>query len=164
MHVPGNQPGYRTERPYVKYASDGQDTIHFAYTNAHPNEAPDVNIYYGSIRDGVVERADGSDMSALGTPIAPTDAELVHNAPGPTWIHDVAVGDDGRPVVVFASFPSGTSRTGHMYHYARWTGTRWDVRDITQAGGSITSDTTSPLYSGGITLDDHDPSSLYLSR
>jgi len=164
MHVPGNQPGYRTERPYVKYASDGQDTIHFAYTNAHPNEAPDVNIYYGRIRAGRVERADGTDLSALGTPIAPTDAEKVFDAPGPTWIHDVAVGEDGNPVVVFASFPSGTSRTGHVYHYARWDGTEWDVRDIVAAGGSITGDTSSPLYSGGITLDHQRPSSLYLSR
>jgi len=164
MHVPGDQPGYRTERPYVKYASDGQDTIHFAYTNAHPSEAPDVNIYYGRIRAGRVERADGTDLSALGTPIAPTEAEVVFDAPGPTWIHDVAVGADGRPVVVFASFPTGTSATGHVYHYARWTGASWEVSVITPAGGSISTGGRSPLYSGGITLDHQDPSSLYLSR
>lgn len=163
MNVPNDGASPEAERPYVKYASDGNDTIHFAYTNAHPAEAPDVNIYYGRIRDGVIERADGSDMSALGTPITPTDAEEVHDASGPTWIHDVALGTDGNPVVVFASFPSKSSATDHVYHYARWTGTEWDVRVVTPAGGSMSPE-RSPLYSGGITLDQQDPSSLYLSR
>ena len=40
------------ERPYVKYDSSGGDTIHVAYTNAHPNEFPNVNIYYARVRAG----------------------------------------------------------------------------------------------------------------
>lgn len=163
IHVPNNAPGPASERPYVKYASDGQGTIHFAYTNAHPNENPDVNIYYGRIRNGRVEAADGADIAALGTPIAPRDADRVFDGAGPTWIHDVAVGADGRPVVVFASFPTSTSATDHVYHYARWNGSAWDVREIVAAGGSI-SPARSPLYSGGITLDQDDPTTVYLSR
>ena len=164
MHVPNNQPGPDAERPYVKYASDGQGTIHFAYTNAHPNETPDVNIYYGRIRAGRVEAADGADLSELGTPIAPRDADRVFDGAGPAWIHDVAAGAGGRPVVVFASFPSATSATDHLYHYARWNGSSWDIHAITPAGGSISTGGRSPLYSGGITLDHDDPSTVYLSR
>jgi len=139
IHVPNNAPGPAAERPYLKYASDGQDTIHFAYTNAHPNENPDVNIYYGRIRAGRVEAADGADISELGTPIAPRDADRVFDGAGPAWIYDVAVGADGRPVVVFASFATGTSATDHLYHYARWNGSSWEVHQITPAGGSISN-------------------------
>lgn len=64
-------------------------------------------------------------------------------------------------MIVFASFPSAAD---HRYHYARWTGTSWDVHEITLAGGSIRGDGGSPYYSGGITLDHEDPSRVYLSR
>ncbi|MBA2794482.1 MAG: BNR-4 repeat-containing protein [Thermoleophilaceae bacterium] len=164
IHVPNNEPGPAAERPYLKYASDGQDTIHFAYTNAHPNENPDVNIYYGRIRAGRVEAADGADISELGTPIAPRDADRVFDGAGPAWIYDVAVGADGRPVVVFASFATGTSATDHLYHYARWNGSSWEVHQITPAGGSISTGGRSPLYSGGLSLDHDDPTNVYLSR
>lgn len=164
IHVPNNPPGPEVERPYLKFAGDGRGTIHFAYTNSHPTETPDVNIYYGRIRGGRVEAADGADLAPLGTPIAPRDADRVFDGAGPTWIHDVAVGADGKPVVVFASFPSATSATGHLYHYARWNGSTWDVHTIVPAGGSISTGGRSPMYSGGITLDHDDPTTVYLSR
>ncbi len=162
IRVPGESAA-QNERPYLKFASRGEDTVHFAYTNAHPNEAADVNVYYGRIRDGKVEEANGAFISDLGNPIGPREADKVFDGAGPTWIHDVAVGTDGRPVLVFASFPAAGSTTGHVYHYARWTGESWEVHTITAAGGSI-SPGRSPLYSGGITLDHDDPSTVYLSR
>jgi hypothetical protein len=153
-----NVPG---ERPYVKYDSSGGDTIHFAFTNAHPREAPDVNIYYARYRAGAIERADGTRIGTLGTAITPADADKVFDGPEQAWVHDVAADSAGRPVIVFASFPSPTD---HRYHYARWTGSGWDVHQITPAGGSISADGKEPQYSGGITLDHEDPSRVYLSR
>ena len=50
------------ERPYVKYDSKGGDTIGFAFTNAHPAEAGDVNIYYAYYKHGGIYRADGSQQ------------------------------------------------------------------------------------------------------
>ena len=94
------------ERPYVKYDSDGESTIHIAFTNAHPNESGDVNIYYAAYRDGALRRADGTVIGALGTAISPSAADLVFDAPQNAWIHDVAHDDQGRPVLVFASFAS----------------------------------------------------------
>jgi len=150
------------ERPYTKYHSNGRDTIHVAFTNAHPGEYPDVNVYYARIRGDRIERADGAQAGTLGgAPIAPGDADLVYDGTEPAWVHDVAEDDAGRPVIVLASFPS---RDDHRYRYARWTGDRWDVREITPAGGSFRGDGGSPYYSGGITLDHEDPSRVYLSR
>jgi hypothetical protein len=150
------------ERPYVKYAASGGDTIHVAYTNAHPSEFPDVNIYYARVRAGRIEHANGGPIASLAdAPIAPAAGDEVFNPSQPTWVHDVAADPQGRPVIVFARFPSAAD---HRYHYARWNGSGWDVREMTLAGGSFRGDGGSPYYSGGLTLDHEDPSRVYLSR
>src|ERR687895_606794 len=148
------------ERPYTKYAASGGDTIHVAYTNAHPAEFGDVNIYYARLRGGRIERAGGQQIGTLGgSPISPDQGDLIFSER--SWVHDVAADASGRPVIVFASLPSATD---HRYHYAHWNGTAWVVRPITAAGGSFRGDGGSPFYSGGLTLDHEDPSRVYLSR
>ena len=149
------------ERPYTKYAASGGDTIHVAYTNAHPGEYPSVNVHYARIRAGKIERANGQEVGTLAAPIAPSAGDLIFDAAEPAWVHDVAADSAGRPVILFASFPSATD---HRYQYARWTGTAWEVNEITAAGGSFRGDGGSPYYSGGLTLDHEDPSRVYLSR
>jgi hypothetical protein len=149
------------QRPYVKYDSNGTDTIHFAFTQGHPQSVTDTNIYYARYRAGKIERADGTQAGSLGTPIAPADADVVFDEAAEAWIHDIALDGAGRPVVVLASFPTTTD---HRYHYARWTGSAWETHEIVAAGGSISSDGLQPYYSGGITLDHEDPSRVYLSR
>ncbi|MEA2364911.1 MAG: hypothetical protein QOI32_423 [Thermoleophilaceae bacterium] len=149
------------ERPYVKYDSSGGDTIHMGYTNAHPGEFGDVNIYYARVRAGKVERAGGEQIGSLDDPITPAEGNLVYDGTEQAWVHDVAADSAGNPVIVFASFPSATD---HRYHYARWTGSAWDVHQITPAGGTFREDGGSPYYSGGLTLDHENPSRVYLSR
>ena len=151
------------ERPYAKYAESGGDTIHVAYTNAHPNEFPSVNVYYARIRAGQIERAGGQPIGTLaGAPIAPEAGDLIFDQPEPSWVHDVAADASGNPVIVFASFPSPGD---HRYHYARWTGAAWQVSEITAAGPSFREELRpADYYSGGLTLDHEDPSRVYLSR
>jgi PKD repeat protein len=149
------------ERPYVKYDSSGGDTIHVAYTNAHPTEFGDVNIYYARVRAGKIERVGGQQIGSLDDPITPGEGDLIYDGAEQAWVHDVAADSAGRPVIVFASFPSAAD---HRYHYARWTGSAWDIHQITPAGGSFREDGGSPYYSGGLTLDHEDPSHVYLSR
>jgi hypothetical protein len=151
------------ERPYAKYAESGGDTIHVAYTNAHPNEFPSVNVYYARIRAGRIERATGQQIGTLGgTPIAPEAGDPIFDRAEPSWVHDVAADASGNPVIVFASFPSPSD---HRYHYARWTGAAWDVHEITPAGGSFREELRpADYYSGGLTLDHEDPSRVYVSR
>ena len=150
------------ERPYVKYDSSGGDTIHVAYTNAHPGEFSDVNIYYARIRAGKIERAGGTQIGSLDDPITPGEGDDVSDDPTePAWVHDVAADSAGRPVIVFATFPTAAD---HRYFYAHWTGSAWEVHQITPAGGSIAENGASPYYSGGLTLDHEDPSRVYLSR
>jgi len=149
------------ERPYVKYDSSGGDTIHVAYTDAHPGEFGDVNIHYARVRGGLIERSDGTQIGSLDDPIAPGEGDMVYNPVEPTWIHDVAADSAGNPVIVFARLFSSTD---HRYYYARLEGGVWQVRLITPAGGTFREDGGSPYYSGGLTLDHEDPSRVYLSR
>jgi len=149
------------QRPYVKYASNDSDTIGFAFTNAHPAATSDVNIYYAYYRAGSLYRVDGTRIATLGQAISPSQASTVYDTAYKAWVHDVALDSSGRPVVVFAAFPSTSD---HRYMYARWTGTRWATSKITPAGGSISLDGKEPYYSGGITLDHEDPSTVYLAR
>jgi hypothetical protein len=157
-----NSPGHR---PYLKVASDGDDEIHFAFTQAHPRNAV-TNIYYARYQAGNLHRANDSliePVSAL--PMSLTQPEKVYDAAAhgnvKAWVHDVAIGQDGNPIVVFATFPTNGD---HRYHYARWNGTRWVDREFAHAGGSMSPDGHEPNYSGGATLDHEDPSRVYLSR
>lgn len=92
-------------RPYTKYASSGDDTIHVAFNNAHPNEHANVNVYYARIRAGLIERAGGQQIGSLDAPIAPADADLIYDGAEPTWVHDVAADASGRPVIVSRASP-----------------------------------------------------------
>ena len=165
------------QRPYAKYATNGTDTIYFTFDDGHPRDIHTNNVYYMALRAGEFYRADGTPIASLasvtgtdgtnggqGTPISNTQADLVYNGSGPdgkAWVQDIAAGPDGRPVIVFATFPNDNN---HRYHYAAWNGTSWQERDFTGGGGSIATVGGETEYSGGISLDHNNPSVVYTSR
>ena len=157
IRVPG-------QRPYVKVDSNGRDEIAFAFTNGHPRNVL-TSIYYAAYRAGSLWTAGGRWIARIASgPIAPGRADLVYNAQAtrvPAWVWDVALDPRGRPVIVYATFPS-TQR--HEYWYADWTGRRWISHFLTFGGGAISPGTIEREYSGGIALDHSDPSIVYLSR
>jgi hypothetical protein len=73
----------------------------------------------------------------------------------------VAVDAAGHPRIVYAVFNSATD---HRYRHARWTGTKWDDRQIVPAGSFFVEDGGEKQYSGGIAFDHADPDVVYLSR
>ena len=154
----------RGQRPYVKVASDGRHRIAFAFTNGHPRRVL-TSIYYAVYRAGSLWTAGGRWIARIaGGPIAPRRADLVYSAHAthvPAWVWDVALDPRGRPVIVYATFPSVQRQE---YWYAAWTGMRWISHFLTTGGGTISPGTREYEYSGGIALDHSDPSILYLSR
>jgi hypothetical protein len=153
------------QRPYVKAASNGTDTIHFAFAQGHPRNLQ-TNIYYARYRAGSFYRANGALIKPVsGLPFTPAQADKVYDAAKhggvKAWIHDVAFDQAGRPIVVFATFPSISD---HRYHYARWTGSGWVDHEFATAGGSMSGDPVEPNYSGGVTLDHANPARVFLSR
>ncbi|MGN9812808.1 BNR-4 repeat-containing protein [Micromonospora sp. BQ11] len=155
-----SSPGHR---PYLKVAANGRDTIHFAFTEAHPRNLR-TSIYYMYYRAGSLYRADGTRIGPMGTAVTPAQATKVYDAAthgAKAWVHDIAIDSSGHPVITYATFPTDAD---HRYRYARWTGTGWFDRELTAAGGTISGDPAEPNYSGGITLDHDDPSVVLMSR
>jgi hypothetical protein len=157
-----NEP-HSSQRPYAKYLShDG--VIHMAYTQAHPRSRP-TSIFYLKYTPGVGwQRAGGADIGT--PPFIPTDGDRVYNAfefDMRAWLHDIAVGSDGHPRLVFATFSRAARWTDHRYWYARWDGTHWRKWQFTRAGPSIDPD-GEVMYSAGIVLDQENPEIVYLAR
>jgi BNR repeat-containing family member len=152
------------QRPYLKVASNGTNTIALAFTNGHPRGVV-TSVYYAAYRDGSLWTAGGRRIAGVAHgQIAPQQADLVYDADKTgvrAWVWDVAIDPAGRPVIVYATFPSPSR---HVYWYAKWTGQRWISHRMTVGGPSISPRTIETEYSGGIALDHADPSIVYLSR
>lgn len=155
------------QRPYIKYASDNVDEIHFAFGDGHPDNLTSNNLYYAYYKNGNFYKANGTligDMNSL--PLSPSSADKVYNSVASgikSWVWDIALNASGRPVIVYATFPS---ETDHRYRYAVWNGSSWIDNEITAAGSHLyeTEFYPQPSYSGGVTLDHENPNIVYLSR
>jgi len=150
------------ERPYVKYASHGVDTIHFAFTDGHPDRPFLNNLYHAYYRRGGLYRSDGTFLHKLAEgPVKTTEATRIYDGAAPTgeaWVWDMALDPAGRPVIVYSSHPSAMD---HRYRYARWNGHAWADQQIAYAGKRLYE--RQAYYSGGICLDPDNLNVVYLS-
>ncbi len=152
------------QRPYLKVDSNGKDTIAFAFTDGHPRERT-TSVYYAAYRNGSLWNAEGHRIGSMNrTPISPSQADRIYNGQSSGvsgWVWDVALNQRGRPVVVYATFPSAKR---HLYWYAHFDGHRWVSHFLAVGGPTISPGTIETEYSGGIALDHANPSVVYLSR
>jgi BNR repeat-containing family member len=156
--------------PYVKIASNGKKRIHILFTDTHPVFSAN-RVNYMVLEDGAFRKADGSIIRKVADvvsarkpdPVKPGEADEIYvgkeDARG--WIWDLAPDKDDRPVLLYSVLSKSGMR--HRYRYARWTGKNWFKSDLTEAGHYIGND-REKYYSGGMTLNDADPDTLYLSR
>jgi hypothetical protein len=149
----------RGRRPYLKVASNGRDTIDFAFSEDNPSNIK-TGIYYARYRKGHFEGASGRRIGGFGAlPLDEHEADRVRaaNTGHPrAWVHDVASDSGGTPSIVYVSYPSTRDL---RYRYAHWDGHRWVDNEIVPAGKPLRG-----RYAGGISLDHEDPSVVYLSR
>ena len=160
---------YRDRRPYMKVSTDGKGKIDFAFTDGHPRNEKNNNIYYMRYSHGALYKADGIKIKNLGEPVRPEEADLVYDANRPgnarSWIWDLAIDKGGKPVVVYAKFPDSVN---HIYSVAKWDGKKWTNQELVNSGpyfprGPVGVSEREPNYSGGICIDHEDPSTLYVS-
>jgi hypothetical protein len=156
-------------RPYVKYASDGKASVHFAFTEAHPANF-DTSIYHAYYRDGKLHRSDGTVIRALRDgPVVPAEATRVFaaDANNVAWIHDLALDEQGRPRLVYSvqkdSAGLGRGKGGHdlRYRFARWDGKMWRDAEIAYAGERLYAGEDD--YAGGICLHPDDEQTVFIS-
>lgn len=160
---------YRNRRPYLKVYSKGTDKIHFAFTDGHPRKEEENSIYYMYYQNGSLHKANGEIIKNLkDAPVSPAETDLVYDASQTkqrAWIWDVAEDEQGNPVIAYARF---IDEQNHIYSYARWDGKKWVNSNLINSGKWFPQtpevvEEREPHYSGGMSLDKEDPSSMYLS-
>lgn len=176
---PVGNPGYTGidgGRPYVKYAQQGQDTVHVVTTEDHPR-AFDNGIYHGFIRSGKWHGSDGREIAPLSqtreTPMKPTDLTCVFrgDADHVAWMCDMHLDRDGHPHILFSVQRGGSADRGqrkagsdgqdHRFHHARWDGTKWLVHEIAHAGRRLYSGEDD--YTGLGAIVPHEPATVFIS-
>ena len=141
-------------RPYAKYDSDGE-RIHAAFTEGNLGAYPN-SIYYAQFDRSGIRAASGRRIARLGSAPSVRRLDPVRRFTGRAqWALDVAVADDGHPVIVYQRRAPAVE-----YWWARHDGRRWRNHLITR----YASRAARPGAVGGATLDHEDPSIVYLSR
>jgi hypothetical protein len=165
-------------RPYVKYASNGRDEIHFVTTEDHPR-AYDNGIWHGMIKvseaGAHLAHSDGTRIAPLSTgrfaEVKPTDLTpvFIGDADNVAWTADVELDERSFPYAAFSiQHGNGAVRTDRTaggddmrYGYARWDGNRWLVHEIAYAGTALYPAEND--YTGLIALDPDDPDVVFIS-
>lgn len=166
-----DMPSDKRHRPYVKYAGNGADTIHFLFTEAHPRDY-DNSLYHAFYRNGQFHRSDGTIIgSAAAGPLTPPQATRIFPG-GPdnvAWASDLHLDSAGHPVAVYSvhinarQYDKKDPRFGsdHRYRYARWNGSRWIDRQIAFAGRRLYPGEDD--YTGNLCLDPQNPDRVFIS-
>lgn len=158
-----------TNRPYVKLSSDGAGRIDFVFTDGHPRNEPANSVHHFRYERGAFFKTDGTRLGGLDDlPLDPARCERIYDGAtrGRAWVWDIATTADGRPVVAFSRLPA---EDDHHYAIAHWDGGAWRVSDLTPAGRwfpQTPPGTTErePHYSGGMSIDQAAPFTLFSSR
>jgi len=161
-------------RPYLRYASNGEDAIHFIATEDHPRNY-DNSVYHGFIRKGAIFRSDGERVAELSTTrkgnASPTDLTRVYQG-GPdnvAWTVDLELDDKGLPVALISvqvgdADVARDSKAGGedlRYIYARFDGQRWHSHPLAYAGSRLYAPEVD--YSGLGAIDPNDTDVVYIS-
>jgi len=160
---------YKMRRPYVKVYSSGKNKIHIIFTDGHPRDEKQNNVYYMYYQNGAFYKANGQMIkNVTEDAVTPNEADIVYDAlqtNQKAWVWDVAEDKQGNPVIAYAKFPNDST---HIYSYATWNGNMWNNMDLINSGGWFPKTKKNftepePNYSGGLSIDKETPNVLYLS-
>jgi hypothetical protein len=162
-------PSTQLQRPYVRYATNGTDTIHLIYTEAHPRDF-DNSLYHIYYRGGMLYRSDGVAIRSIAQGLAdPAEGTRVFqgDAQHVAWSVDAVLDSAERPAIVYsiqvgsAGLPVGQGGDDLRYRYARWDGQAWQDHALAYAGTRLYSGEDD--YSGLVAIDPANPSVVYFS-
>ena len=162
-------------RPYAKYSSNGKDKIYMTYTTGHPdNENPNY-VYFNTVDINTKQLKDvkGKTLSTVGSAIHNVSATtayatanpdaVVENSSFRNWVWQSTMDTEGKPVIAIVRISA--DKLSHHYYYAKWTGTAWQRTFVANGGGKFHQTNGLELcYSGGMAIDDSNPSVLYCSQ
>ncbi len=161
-----------SNRPYTKVVSDGKKRIWFALTDGHPRNEPLNSIYTMYYEGGQLYQVNGEKLGRMDAlPIDQNQLVKAYDGVETTvrsWIWDIALDEQGYPVIVYTRL---NEETEHHYFYGRWTGSEWKSYHLAKAGQDFPrkdwgkgNRNPEPHYSGGVSIDHHNPDVVYLSK
>lgn len=162
--------GDKSTRPYVKYSSNDIDRVDLFYTDGHPRNEPENNVYHVFYKDGAFHTSDGKVIRSLSAieeqPLRPKDGTLIFDGSGKDgrgWVHDFESNPKGDLAGVFISSPDGDAGLDLRYHYARFSKRKksWKRYEVGFAGPHLY--VPENHYAGGICIDPDDLNVVYLS-
>jgi hypothetical protein len=165
-----NYPFNSNNRPYVKYYSDGKSRIHIIFTDGHPRDEPNNSVYYAYYEKGAFFKITGELICTMDQlPFEPKEASVVYTSnqmDGRAWIADVAVNEEGNPVILYTRSPT---ELNHEYWYASYSGKGWVNHKICDSGPWFPetpegSQEPEPHYFGGLSVQPENVNVVYLSR
>lgn len=156
-------------RPYAKYASDGNSSIHAIYTEGHPLDFNN-SVYHVFYRRGMLHGSDGKAIRGLRDGLRrPEEGTLVFagDAANVAWTSDLHLDAEGRPHALFSVQKDGAGKPQDehgmdlRYHYAWWNGAEWRQHEIGHAGTRLYKQQAD--YTGNVALDPNNLNHVYLS-
>ncbi len=157
-------------RPYVKYASNNSNRIDLLYTDGHPRNEPQNNVYHVYYESGSFYNSKGGLIRSLDeikeNPLLPSEGTLIYNgasSSGRGWVHDIERDENGVLAGVYISSPDGDEGLDLRYRYARYNPEKkkWSEQEIAFAGSHLY--VPENHYAGGICIDPDNLDVLYLS-
>ncbi|MEX2601537.1 MAG: BNR-4 repeat-containing protein [Balneolaceae bacterium] len=156
-------------RPYVRYRSNGSDTIHMIYTEGHPRDY-DNSVYHIYYRDGVLHQSDGTPVASLSDGLErPEEGTLLYqgDADHVAWTTDMVLDSREFPRIVFSVKVGSANATpeengmDQRYYYGRWNGEEWVVHEMAYAGTRLYRGEDE--YTGLAAIDPKNPEVVYIS-
>ena len=158
-------------RPYVRYAGNGRDTIHFITTEDHPNRH-NTSIYHGVLRGGKAYRSDGTvvrdDIFRGDAPLPKAFTRVFEgDEKNVAWTVDIELDGDGHPYIAYSvmkdALPLKSGKRGfhHRYRYAKWDGKCWQDHHLAYAGSRLYP--REPEYTGLVALHPENPDLVFIS-
>lgn len=149
--------GENNTRPYVKYVSNGKDRIDILYTDGHPRDKKQNNVYHMYYRDGAFHTSKGKLIRSLkeliDKPINVEEGTLVFDGStehGRGWVYDLEYDENGQPFAAFISSPSGDIGSDMRYWTASFNKKKWHIEQIAFAGSNLYP--REQHYAGGFAL------------
>ncbi|NWK55036.1 glycoside hydrolase family 88 protein [Verrucomicrobiaceae bacterium N1E253] len=170
-----NHTGVDGSRPYLRYASNNKDSIHFVTTEDHPR-AYDNSIYHGYYSAGKLHNSTGSVLSQPASKdakrLTPQSFTKVYQGgiDNVAWTVDLELDTKGLPYTVFSVQIDGKATrkqrykntcNDHRYWYARFDGKQWHSHEMAYAGTMLYSSESD--YTGLVALDPDDPNTVVIS-
>lgn len=162
-------------RPYLRYASNGWNRIHFITTEEHPRDYNN-SIYHGYFEYDYLFRSDGTLVQRLDPGASPPIPKqftkiFAGHAKAVAWTSDIELDERGFPYIAFSVTrdpiergnrdKTGQAGLDHRYHYARWDGQQWHTHEIAYAGSRLYPGEDE--YTGNIALHPRNPGIVYIS-